>query len=107
MVSGFCLFHVNIASLNLHIDDFKLILSRLNFNFDIIGISEHTIRNDILPSNNISIPGYEEFIFEPIESTHGCTGFYIEDNIDYITRKDLQINYFGNFDPIFIEIQFP
>ena len=35
--------HTNIASLNLHIDDLKLILSRLNFKFDIIGICEHKI----------------------------------------------------------------
>ena len=85
LTSSFGLCHVNIASLNLHIDDFKLILSRLKFNFDIIGISGHKIRKDILPSNIVSIPGNEEFIFEPIETTHGCTGFYIKDNIDYIT----------------------
>ena len=105
--SSFGLFHANIASLNLHIDDLKLILSRLNFKFDIIGISEHKIRKDTLPSNNISIPGYEEFIFEPTETTHGGTGFYIKDNIDYKTRKDLQINSPGDFESIFIEIQFP
>ena len=105
--SCFGLFHANIASLNLHIDDLKLILSRLSFKFNIIGISEHKIRKDTLPSSNISIPGYEEFIFEPTETTHGGTGFYIKDNIDYITRKDLQINSPGDFESIFIEIQFP
>ena len=56
--SSFGLFHANIASLNLHIADLKLILSKLNFKFDIIGISEHKIRKYSLPSNNISIPGY-------------------------------------------------
>ena len=105
--SCFRLFHANITSLNLHIDDLKLILSRLSFKFNIIGISEHKIRKDTLPSSNISIPGYEEFIFEPTETTHGGTGFYIKDNIYYITRKDLQINSPGDFESIFIEIQFP
>ena len=42
--SSFGLFHVNIASLNLHIDDLKQILTLLNYKFDIIGISEHKIR---------------------------------------------------------------
>ena len=79
-------------------------MTSLNFNFHIIGISEHKIRKDTLPSNNISIPGYEEFIFETIETTYGGTGFYIKDNIDYITRKGLQINSPGNFESIFIEI---
>ena len=38
--SSFGLFHVN-SSLNKHIEDLTTILSLLNFNFDIIGISEH------------------------------------------------------------------
>ena len=87
--SSFGLFYANIASLNLHIDDLKLILSKLNFKFDIIGISGHKIRKYTLPSNNISIPGYDEFIFEPTETTYGGTRFYIKNNIDYISRKDL------------------
>ena len=59
--SSFGLFHVNIASLNAHIDDLKSVLARLNFNFDIIGISEHKILKDTSPSNNINISGYKEF----------------------------------------------
>ncbi len=105
--SSFGLFHANIASLNLHIDDLRHILSLLSFKFDVIGISEHKIRKDIPPSNNISIRGYNEFVFEPIETTHGGTGFYIKDNVDYISRKDLQINSPGDFESTFIEIQFP
>ena len=68
----------------------KHILSRLNLKFDILGICEHKICKDTLPSNNISIPGKGEFIFEPPETTHAGagfetshagTGFYIKDNI--------------------------
>ena len=105
--SSFGLFHVNIASLNKHIGDLKLILSLLNYKFDIIGISEHNIFKDTLPSNNIKIPGYNEFIFVPTETSHGGTGFFIKDNIDFISRKDLQINCPSNFETIFIEVQFP
>ena len=107
MPSSFGLLHANIASLNKHIDDLKLILARLKYKFDIIGISEHKIRKDTVRSNNIFITGYNEFIFEPTETTHGGTGFFIKDNVDYITRKDLQINSPGNYESIFIEIQFP
>ena len=96
--SSFGLFHANIASLNFHIGVLKLILSKRN------GISEHKIRKYALPSNNI--PGYDEFIFEPTETTHGGTGFYIKNNTDYISREDLQINSHGNFESIFIEIHF-
>ncbi len=105
--SSFGLFHVNIASLNKHIDDLKFILSSLNYNFDIIGISEHKILKDTVPSNNIKIPGYDDFKFEPTETNCGGTGFYIKDNLDYIIRKDLQINSPTHYESMFIEIIFP
>ena len=103
--SSFGLFHVNIASLNKHIADLKLILSLMKYKFDIIGISEHKILIDTLPSNNTDIPGYKDFIFIPTESTHGGTGFYIKDNLDHIDRKDLQISLPNEFESMFIEIQ--
>jgi exonuclease III len=56
------------------------------------GISEHKILKDSLPSNNIEIAGYEEFIFKPTETTHGGTGFYLKDTLDYDKRNNLQIN---------------
>ena len=39
--SSFGLLHVNIASLNLHVDDLRTVLSRVKPNIDIIGITEH------------------------------------------------------------------
>ena len=70
--------HVNIASLNAYTDDLESVLARLNFNFDIIGISEHKILKDTSPSNNINISGYKEFTYEPTETDFGGTGFYIK-----------------------------
>ena len=87
--SSFSLFHVNISSLNAHIDDLRSVLSRMMFNFDIIGISEHKIRKDNLPSNNIDISGYKEFVFEASETNSGGTGFHIIDNLDYNHRNDI------------------
>ena len=104
--SSFGLFHVNIASLK-HIDDLKLILSRLKFKFDVIGISEHKIFKDTLPSNEIKIPGYDEFIFAPTEGVCGGIGFFIKDNLDYVWRPELVINSPVNFESLFIEAIFP
>ena len=81
---------MNIASLNLHIDDLRTLLSRLKHDIDIIGITEHKIKKDkdtdkvIPPSNNIDIGGYEELNFEPTGTTHGGAGFYIRIGIDFI-----------------------
>ena len=76
--SAFNLLHVNIASLDAHIDDLKSLLSRLKSEIDIIGISEHKIKKDRKPLNNIVISGYDEFIFEPTGSTHGGADFYVK-----------------------------
>ena len=81
---------MNIASLNAHIDDLRTVLSRLKPDIDIIGISEHKIKKDQKPSNNIDIGGYDEFIFEPSGTTHGGTGFYIKNGYEYI-KKDICI----------------
>ena len=67
--SSFGLLHVNIASLNAHIDDLKTVLARMKYNFDVIGISEHKIREGMTPPNNINIAGYNEFIFDPTATT--------------------------------------
>ena len=99
--------HVNIASLNAHIDDLRTVLSRLKTNFDVIGISEHKISKDTLPSNNVVIPGYNEFIFEPTGTTHGGTGFYIKNDLDYFVRNDLKLSSPSNFEAMFVEIILP
>ena len=105
--SSLGIIHVNIASLNAHIDDLRTVLSRLKFDFDVIGISEHKIREDCPPSNNIDIPGYNEFIFQPTSTSHGGTGFYIKNNLDYIERHDLTLNSPSNFEASFVEIVLP
>ena len=105
--SSFGFLHVNIASLNKHFDELHEVLSRIKYNFDVIGISEHKIQKDSLPSNNITLPGYDEFIFEPTGTTHGGTGFYIKSGIDYIVRDDLKLNTPSFVEAKFIEIILP
>ena len=102
--SNFGLLHVNIASLDAHIDDLRSVLGRLKFSFDVIGISEHKIQKGSAPSNNIDITGYDEFKFEPTETSFGGTGFYVKSDLDYVIRHDLNLNSPGNFEATFIEI---
>ena len=105
--SSFGLFHANIASLNLHIDDLRDLLGQLDFSFDVIGISEHRIKKDQQPSNNIDLQGYSEFKFEPSETACGGTGFYINEKHDFIKRDDLKLNSASDFEAMFIEIVIP
>ena len=55
---GIC--HINIASLEAHIDDLRLFLSRIDHKFEVIGLTEHKIRNGTEPASNIDLAGYEK-----------------------------------------------
>ena len=68
----------------------RQVIFPFKYKFNIIGISEHKIKKDKdnnikLPSNNIDMTGYDPFIFEPTETTHGGTGFYIKKH--WLCRK--------------------
>ena len=54
---------MNIASLEGHINDLKCLLSILDHNFDVIGITENKIR-DTESISNLNIDGYD-FEFTP------------------------------------------
>ena len=99
--------HTNLASINKHIGDLNVTLSLLNYNFDIIGITEHKIQTDTGPIANIDIPGYHTFLFDPITTTHGGAGLYIKESLVFVERKDLQFNSPGNHESIFVEIIIP
>ena len=105
--STFGLLHVNIASLNAHVDDLRTVLSRSKHSFDIIGISEHKIGKDSPPSNNIEITGYYPFEFEPTGTTHGGAGFYIKNCHHFKERKEFNLNMPGDVEAIFVEIIIP
>ena len=105
--SSFGLFHTNIASLNAHVDDLRDLLARLPFDFDVIGITEHKIKQDKTPSNNISLQGYSKFVFEPTGTACGGAGFYIHEKHDFLERNDLNLNSPSDFEAMFVEIVLP
>jgi len=55
---SFSMIHLNIASLQAHIDELRSLLSLLNHPFDVICITE-TRLYDSSPLVNIEIPGYD------------------------------------------------
>ena len=74
----------------------------------VIGISEHKIhRNDTNNTTNINIEGYHPFVFDPTETTHGGTGFYIKDSLVFERRDDLKFNSSSEYESTFIEIILP
>ena len=97
--------HLNIASLNKHVDGFSNLLILIKLNFSIIGLSEHKIGLNI-PLNNISLPGYA-FCFDEKKRTHGEAGFFINEKYSYTKRSDLNIILDKNLKSTFIKINLP
>ena len=58
----FSIMHLNIHSLQKHIEELKAILSMLSFVFDVVCITESKLIKNIPPICDLTIPGYEEHI---------------------------------------------
>ena len=104
-VNYFEILHLNIVSLSKHTDSLSNLLSMIKVNFPIIGLYEHKIGSNSF-INNISLPGYT-FCYDETKSTHGGTGFYINDKFSYAKRNDLNISLDNNLESTFIEVNLP
>ena len=88
---NFSVLHYNIHSIQLHIEEFRVNLQRLNFVFDIICISESKIMKDSDPEVDISIDVYKTPISMPTEATKGGVLIYIKSEHNYKPRDDLKV----------------
>ena len=55
------MFHLNVASLGLHKEELVLSLSLLDFEFDLIAVSETKINANVSPIYDLSLTGYKYF----------------------------------------------
>ena len=85
----FSVLHLNIHSIELHIEEFRVILELLNFKFDFLCITESKIQKDSEPKVDISIDGYQSPVGMPTESTKGGVLIYAKSGINIIPRDDL------------------
>ena len=103
---NFSLFHLNIASLQYHIDDLKLLITSLEHDFDIISISETKIKKNCPPTVDINIPNYQ-YEHTPTEAEKGGTLIYIANKYTYRPRTDLEIYQPKTLESTFIEVVNP
>ena len=96
-------FHMNISSLTYNIDQLHTLLSEINVNFDLIGITESRLKKDATRTTNIDIKGYT-FEHTPNETPCGGPLLYIKKTLKYICRKDLQIYKATELESAFIEL---
>lgn len=95
--------HLNISSLSYHIDDLNLLLSEIQHKPKIIAISESKLRKNKEPLAKIDIPGYK-YEFTLTDSEKGGTLLYIAQDLNYKTRKDLNIVQSKQLESTFVEI---
>ena len=83
------MFHLNLASLGLHKEELVTSLSLLNFEFDVIAVTETKIRTGVTPIFDPSLPGYQHFQ-TPTECAKGGTIIYTKNHINRKRRTDLE-----------------
>ena len=101
--SNFAIFHLNISSLQKHIDELRTLLMCTNSTFDVICISETRLHNEV-PLSNIQIDGYN-FIHTPTLTQCGGSGMYIKNDIEYSILDKLTQSHKDICESIFVELK--
>ena len=101
----FSVYHLNIASLQKHIHELRIMLSCVQIKFDIICISETKLKDEMSLSN-IQIEGYE-FIHTPTLTQCGGVGMYIKIGIEYGIINNLTQSHENICESIFVELKHP
>ena len=96
--------HLNIHSIQLHIEDLRIVLQILNFNFDIIAISESKLQDGIEPQIDITLNGFQTPISTPTKASKGGVLLYVANHINFKPRPDLNIYKSKELESAFIEI---
>ena len=102
---NFSVFHLNISSLQKHIDELRTLLTCTNCNFDIICISETRLHNGV-PLSNIQIDGYN-FVHTPTLTQCGGSGIYIKNGIEYTILDKLSLSHENICESVFVELKHP
>ena len=87
----FSIVHLNIHSIEKHIEELRVILAMLEFKFDVICLSESKIKKDFDPKVDINIEGYQSPVGTPTDSTKGGVLIYVKNGINFKPRNDLII----------------
>ena len=101
------MFHLNIASLlSKHKSDLEILLTMLNFKFDIITISETKIQESTQPTFDVPLQNYNLYQTST-ESTSGGTLIYVSKKFNSKIRNDIKIYKPKELESTFIEITNP
>ncbi len=99
----FSVFHLNIASLQKHIDELRSLLFGLKHKFKVICISE-TRLHEQQPLINLEIDGYK-FEHVPTKTQCGGVAMYISNEFEYDIVKEFSTCHPNTCESIFVELK--
>ena len=101
---SFSVFHLNIHSVQAHIDDLRILIGMLDYEFDFICLSESKLIKGVKPQIDINIDGYQPPEGTPTEGEKGGVLIYAKNGINYIPRNDLNIYSGKELESQFVEV---
>ena len=101
---AFSLIHLNTASLQLHIDDIKTLLSTIENEIDVLCFTESKLKQNANIITNIEIPGYTYFHTNTL-TDFGGTIIYVKSHFSPKLLPEFSKSVEGNFESTFIEIK--
>ena len=101
---SFSVFHLNIHSVQAHIDELRILIGMLDYEFDFICLPESKIVKGSEPQIDINIDGYQPPEGTPTEGEKGGVLIYAKNGINYIPRNDLNIYKSKELESQFIEV---
>ena len=95
-------FHNNVVSINQNLENLTLLLDELDFQFNLIGVTETKITHSNENGSFSCIPGYvSDFVPTPLAS--GGVGFFIHESLNYTVLEKISNE---AFQALWIEISF-
>ena len=100
--SSFSVFHNNVVSINQNLENLTSLLDELDFQFNLIGVTETKITNSNENGSFSCIPGYV-FDFVPTALASGGVGLFIHESLNYTVLEKISDE---AFQALWIEISF-
>ena len=102
-IKYFSILHLNIHSLELRIEELRVVLKIINLKFDFICITESKLKQNTERKIDIKIDDYQYPVGTATEATKGWELIYAKGGIDFISREDLNIYRPKELESYFIE----
>ena len=100
----FSILHLNIHSVEAHIEELRIVLKQINYDFDFICLSESKIMNGCEPKVDISIANYQNPVGTSTEASKGGVLIYAKQGINFKPREDLTLYKPKELESFFVEV---